>query len=773
MANDINLKVGMDGEKELKKGIADINRQLKTLDLELKKATAEFESNADSQEALEAKSDILNRTLQAQQKKVEETQKVLAKMSAKYGENSREAQDWNDKLLRAQRDLAKTKNALSSTEKALDDLGNSINDTSSKTSGLEDVGQSIENIGKTAKSEVLMQAADHLAQVADKLIEVGQAAMDVSAQFQESQKNLQLNIGLTSDEAENLNSIVQNVFEQGVADSLDVATQSVQLLRKNFEDLNGTQLENLSNQLVGIVDVTGTDVPENIRAMQKLMSVFSLDAEKALDVIAAGYTNNLNLSDDFLDTINEYSVYFERAGYSSEEMLAVLKAGLQNGARNADIAADAIKELQIRLGDGSFEENIGSFSSSTQNLFKQWKNGKATVQDVANSISQDLQKMTPSEQQAALSLLSSQFEDLGVDASIALLGVTDGLNVATDAADKFAEQTPSEKWEGSLRSLQDALIPLGENLLEVLNPVVDFLTKITDAFTALPELIQTFITVFGGVIAVLGTLAPVILAVAAATTTLNVSLAPIIGVVAGVAAAIAAIVLVIQNWGTITEWFGETWDKVSAWCKETWDKVKKWFSDGAKSAADKVNEMREKVVNFFQKIIDGAKEKLGKIKSTVVNGFQSAIDWIKSLPTKALQWGKDFINGLVDGIKSMIGKVTGAVKDVAGKISSFLHFSVPDEGPLVDAPKWMPDMIDLMTKGIRQNESKVEDAARSLAEKMRNSLVMNANLTNVGSGRTSYTFSAPVYLDGKKIADNTQRYITSEQRGLQRARGHA
>ena len=446
MANDINLKVGMDGEKELKKSIADINRQLKTLDLELKKATAEFESNADSQEALDAKSDILNRTLQAQSKKVEETQKVLAKMSAQYGENSREAQDWNDKLLRAQRDLAKTKNALSSTEKALDDLGNSINDTSSKTSGLEDVGQSIENIGKTAKSEVLMQAADHLAQVADKLIEVGQAAMDVSAQFQESQKNLQLNIGLTSDEAENLNSIVQNVFEQGVADSLDVATQSVQLLRKNFEDLNGTQLENLSNQLVGIVDVTGTDVPENIRAMQKLMSVFSLDAEKALDVIAAGYTNNLNLSDDFLDTINEYSVYFERAGYSSEEMLAVLKAGLQNGARNADIAADAIKELQIRLGDGSFEENIGSFSSSTQNLFKQWQNGKATVQDVANSISQDLQKMTPSEQQAALSLLSSQFEDLGVDASIALLGVTDGLNVATDAADKFAEQTPSEKW---------------------------------------------------------------------------------------------------------------------------------------------------------------------------------------------------------------------------------------------------------------------------------------------------------------------------------------
>ena len=38
--------------------------------------------------------------------------------------------------------------------------------------------------------------------------------------------------------------------------------------------------------------------------------------------------------------------------------------------------------------------------------------------------------------------------------------------------------------------------------------------------------------------------------------------------------------------------------------------------------------------------------------SVVQSGFQSAISFITSLPGKALQWGKDFINGIADGIAS-------------------------------------------------------------------------------------------------------------------------
>ena len=62
------------------------------------------------------------------------------------------------------------------------------------------------------------------------------------------------------------------------------------------------------------------------------------------------------------------------------------------------------------------------------------------------------------------------------------------------------------------------------------------------------------------------------------------------------------------------------------------------------------------------------------------------------------------------GIKSMIGKVGEAVSSVADKIRSFLHFSVPDEGPLTDYESWMPDFIGGMAKGIEKSRGMIENA---------------------------------------------------------------
>ena len=70
------------------------------------------------------------------------------------------------------------------------------------------------------------------------------------------------------------------------------------------------------------------------------------------------------------------------------------------------------------------------------------------------------------------------------------------------------------------------------------------------------------------------------------------------------------------------------------------------------------------------------------IAGAVKSGFDAAINFIKELPSQALQWGKDIIGGLINGIKSKISGLVDSVKDIAGTIASFLHFSEPDEGPL-------------------------------------------------------------------------------------------
>lgn len=128
--------------------------------------------------------------------------------------------------------------------------------------------------------------------------------------------------------------------------------------------------------------------------------------------------------------------------------------------------------------------------------------------------------------------------------------------------------------------------------------------------------------------------------------------------------------------------------------------------------------LKEGAVAAFKNLVSGIRSALSSLGSVVSNGFQSAVSFITSLPGKALQWGKDFIMGIVNGIRSCIGAVTDAVSSVAEKIRSVLHFSVPDEGPLTDYESWMPDFMKGLARGIEKSKYLVADAMNGVAADM-------------------------------------------------------
>ena len=194
-------------------------------------------------------------------------------------------------------------------------------------------------------------------------------------------------------------------------------------------------------------------------------------------------------------------------------------------------------------------------------------------------------------------------------------------------------------------------------------------------------------------------------------------------------------------------------------------------------------------------MLSAIKNTVGNIASAIKNGFNSAFSFIKSIPSQALQWGKDMIMGIVNGIKSCIGKVGDAVKSVADKIRSFLHFSVPDEGPLTDYESWMPDFVQGMANGIDKNKYKLVDSVRGMAGEMRIPALQAPALQNVGTARvTAQTEAAgndklymllnqlltsmqnignitvPVYL-GNEIID--ERIVSAEDRRTVRSGGRA
>lgn len=124
------------------------------------------------------------------------------------------------------------------------------------------------------------------------------------------------------------------------------------------------------------------------------------------------------------------------------------------------------------------------------------------------------------------------------------------------------------------------------------------------------------------------------------------------------------------------------------------------------------------VTSVFTGIVNAVKGAMTNVLNAVKNGFSNVKSHITGLASQAFTWGKDLVMGIVNGIKSCIGAVGDAVKSVANKIKSFLHFSVPDEGPLTDYESWMPDFMSGLAKGIEQNKDMVAKAVKGVASDM-------------------------------------------------------
>lgn len=179
-------------------------------------------------------------------------------------------------------------------------------------------------------------------------------------------------------------------------------------------------------------------------------------------------------------------------------------------------------------------------------------------------------------------------------------------------------------------------------------------------------------------------------------------------------------------WNAISGFISGVLNTISSVVSSVWNAIKN-------TVTTVMNAIKTTVSNIWDSVKNAVTQKITAIKDTIVNGFNAAVSFIKNLASQAFQWGADIINGIVNGIKNCIGKVADAVKGVANKIKSFLHFSVPDEGPLSDFESWMPDFMQGLADGINANANVVGDAvngfAGGLAEKI--SSVIQSALSNV------------------------------------------
>ena len=189
-------------------------------------------------------------------------------------------------------------------------------------------------------------------------------------------------------------------------------------------------------------------------------------------------------------------------------------------------------------------------------------------------------------------------------------------------------------------------------------------------------------------------------------------------------------------------------------------------------------------------LIKGIASMIGTLGSAIGNVAKNIINGIKHLPKEMLNWGKDMIQGLINGIKGMISKVGDAVKGVADKIKNFLHFSRPDEGPLREYEKWMPDMIRGLTSSLDKASPSLINKVKDLASDMSDSLKidgtvnatlgqseLNINGSKTGNGLLGGSFVFNIYgaegQDANEIAHTVADIINTDILRGRRAYGYA
>ena len=253
-------------------------------------------------------------------------------------------------------------------------------------------------------------------------------------------------------------------------------------------------------------------------------------------------------------------------------------------------------------------------------------------------------------------------------------------------------------------AIKDFFTGLWEGIKNIFTTVVNAIsTFLTNAWNAIKNTVTTvfnaiktfFTTIWNGIKSVITTV------VTAISTFLSTAWNGIKTAITTVLNAIKSVVTTVWNGikTTITSIVNGIKNAVTT----AWNNIKSAVSNAA-------NAIKNAVSNAFNAMLNGIKNVCGNIYGAVKSGFDKAIKFVKNLASEAFQWGADFIGGIVNGIKSMIGKVGDAVSSVADKIRSFLHFSVPDEGPLTDYEKWMPDFIGGLAKGIEKSRGMIENA---------------------------------------------------------------
>lgn len=457
----------------------------------------------------------------------------------------------------------------------------------------------------------------------------------------------------------------------------------------------------------------------------KLDQGLLLQAADTLSGIAQSAMDAAEASKDYITIMGQLEVSSQAAGYSAEQtqetykqLFGILGDDQTTATTTANLQALGLEQDKLReLTEGT----IGAWATYgdsipidglSEAINETVKTGEVTgvLADVLNwaGTSEELfnkqLSKTSSESQRA-DMILKEFQKQG------LAGVAQGF--------RDQNQALIENNEANMR-YQQSIAQLGQSILPVMTFAQNAISTVVELINKLPGPVKTGIVAIAGILGVLAKVAPVISSIkiamsamgvasgVAATGTaaagtaaggaalsfgaLSTSILPIAAIILGIVAAIAAVIAIIKNWDSITQWFEKRWDQAMTAIGNGVEKAKKTISkkfdeikkDMSKKA-DETNDLMYKKLEKLKKSYEDAGGGIRGVMATAMTGVQECaktnlemIDiWTGGKLTKVKEkfqstykTVKDYVSTQLQGIAEKGNSAFGIIQSAVGRVTS-------------------------------------------------------------------------------------------------------
>lgn len=682
MPENIGPVIGVDGEPEYRKQMKTIIQQSKELAAEMKMVTSEFDKNDRSQKNLTAQMGVLGKQIQTQKERIgilsesyrkneeelSELETTLKKTIDQYGKESKEAISVATAVDKQAREVSRVKTEYNQAQTALNKMNREMEELENESKnnvswlkkmedGLDDAGKSASSFGEILGAGAIIESIKGIASSISDVIESTKEYRKIMGSLEVSSENAGYSAKETEETYRNLYGVL--------GDEQTAATTTANLQALGLEQ---DKLTDLTNMAIGAWAKYGDSIP-----------IDSL-SEAINETIKTG-----TVTGTFADVLNW-------AGTSEDDFNTKLQAA-NSEIERANIVMQEMARQGLGEASAAWQKNNEDLVAANQ--------AQADFQENAAQLSERLSPV--------MTTVKNGFNDIFK----AILEITKGIDF-----NALAEQI-KQGFQFFIDNILPKIVDFFKFVMENKDTIISIISGIGAGFAAwnVGQMIAGLVKNIGGFISALKN-ANFSFSALNATMKANVIIL-IISLIAGIVTAIINLwntnedfrSAVTNIWNGIKETFTNVVDAIVGFFTET-------IPNAASSLVDKIKETVSNIAKFLLNIRKSIDETVGNIKDSIVSGIQKAIDFITSLPGKAIQWGKDMINGFVNGIKKAIGGIVDAVSGIADTIAGFLHFSRPDMGPLREYEKWMPDMISGMAEGIRKNAYRLENAVGGMALNM-------------------------------------------------------